>query len=919
MLRFCGENLVRQREGVNITIEESYLMFDKSIWQNGRDYFKRNGCHDVTRLQIIPVLNAEGGLICYGWQDVEANRELRMLRELEECREALQFNDIFPKIKEVVVCGCSELSYYFVKYLEKRKISVSVKGKYWEYLGYESVDDVDFDDNDKMIIYAECILENKRNLFERVIRSASSEFECINKIYESNILADKIRDKGGDLEWMLGKLKGKDVAIIGIDEKAQDVYDFLYEHGIDVKWFVSEDQTEKKAGLLLGKIVAVIEEVLRHDVNVAFIDVYNKNSKWGNKYVELLDYYGYKRNECFFAIQDYVNVACSNLIHIFRGKSVFLTGDERLCKILAEYLNQVEQGDICLRYTEKLQPGMLKENEILCTACIWYGSTALNKKVQFLGEYLMSVPHTDYFSRAEVFVNIDQYKTGYIKKYSLRQLIPKGILLNITDSCNGNEFIQGVIDGHSDVLLMQYNIFGYNLFVYCIRLSIEKSVNILSVFQLMLKEEISDEEFRYVFPYWDIFKRNMERWLSQREQFTSQELFVIFHIAYMEMMSGKKIADLSQKVIYFDPHLIPPWERICLAKWLESDVINGQIITIRRDNIQCLSSKYKRNLANVSEGEELKFAHSVINWMVREAMDISMELTDILYFKSLEMRFEDLKLHSREELPKICDRLKISWSDSLLRTTLWGSVGSIDTIRNFDLKPVFDKHEEYWSAFDRFRLYLICSPYQKKYGYAYENCMKFSRKELQEMFLKEFQFQGNMQFDSEERKAAYYLWAYESIRWKLWENRKYFVADDFRPEFQPIKIGKSEKELQKELNIEVDKQIKRNRDHLVELVKANEKLVIYGLGKDGIYLWNCLEESVQSRLVLCDKKAQSETYYFYGKQVIRPEELCTIYNGYGILVTSSTFYREIYAELVTMGIQADRIICNNIPLWEKDE
>lgn len=53
--------------------------------------------------------------------------------------------------------------------------------------------------------------------------------------------------------------------------------------------------------------------------------------------------------------------------------------------------------------------------------------------------------------------------------------------------------------------------------------------------------------------------------------------------------------------------------------------------------------------------------------------------------------------------------------------------------------------------------------------------MKFSGTELWEMFLKEFQFQQELEFDSAKDKTAYYLWAYESIRWKLWENRKHFV------------------------------------------------------------------------------------------------------------------------------------------------
>ncbi len=45
------------------------------------------------------------------------------------------------------------------------------------------------------------------SLFQIVARSASSEFECIDKIYEANVLAGKIKDTAGGFERFLEKLK----------------------------------------------------------------------------------------------------------------------------------------------------------------------------------------------------------------------------------------------------------------------------------------------------------------------------------------------------------------------------------------------------------------------------------------------------------------------------------------------------------------------------------------------------------------------------------------------------------------------------------------------------------------------------------------------------------------------------------------
>ena len=229
----------------------------------------------------------------------------------------------------------------------------------------------------------------------------------------------------------------------------------------------------------------------------------------------------------------------------------------------------------------------------------------------------------------------------------------------------------------------------------------------------------------------------------------------------------------------------------------------------------------------------------------------------------------------------------ISWSDTMRRTTCEGKASSMGAIRDFDLKPVFNKHEDEWSEFDRFRLFLISSPYQKKYGYSYEDCMKFSRRELWEFFLKDFRFQQGLQFGSTEAKAVYYLWAYEFIKWKLWENRKHAIMGDIEPVFKPIEIGKSEEESKKELKAEKQEQIRTNREQFVELIKGKGKLVLYGLGADGAVLWECLDETCRLNLVLCDKKAKDEICYFQGKQVVGPKELCTRYKDYEILITAS--------------------------------
>ncbi len=905
MLRFCGKGLLKQSEGITAVIAQQHLIFGEEMWQGGRDYFKRHIGHDITELHMIPVLDVSGGTICYGWQDDEANRELRMLKELSKNQNIRQFGDVFPDVREVMVCGCNELAYYFVRYLEQLEFPVSVSGKYWNYLGYESTEDIDFDDSDIMIIYAEQIWEHRRSLFQRVIRSASSGFECINQIYEENILAGNIGDTEGDFRSLLKKTENKDVVILGIDETAQDMYDLFLAHGVDIKCFAVDGIRGGGPESLLGKRVETIAEVIGAGAHTVLVDVHGKNSAWGNQYVDLFDYYGYERNQTFFLALDYTEIPFSNLVHVLKGKNVVLTGDERLSRILAEYLKDIELGDIRLKYIKILQEGMVKETDIVCTVYLWYGPGAADKKLQFLGEYAVSAAHTDYFSKPFVFVTIDQYKTGSANKYTIKQLVPKGILLNITFYNNGNVFFRGLADGHPDILSIPFNALDYNLFLYCIRLSMERGADIPDIFQLLLEEEMNEAEFQDAFPHWSRFYKSLEYWLSLQERFTSQDLFVIFNIAYAEMMGCDRITDLTQKVIYFDPHGFLVTERAFLAKWLESDRINEQIMTIHRDEISNICSFYTRSAEENRDGQ---LTRKITGWIFREKMNLGIEQVDYQYCGRFDVRFEDLKLHPKEVLEKICEKMGIPWSDSLMHTTYFGKASSMGLIRDFDLKPVFNKHEKYWSVFDRFRLYVLRNLHQRKYGYPYEYCLKFSRIQLWELFLKGFDFQCELQFESQKEQTAYYLWVYELIRRQLYENRKHEIMKDIRPEFKPVELGKTEEELR------IERQ--KEKQKLVRLVRNKPKLVLYGLGKDGGALWDCLDKTIRSSIVLCDKKAENMAYCFHGKQVISPKELCGKYSEYEILVTSSRFFKEISAELDHMGISADRIICNTIQLWD---
>lgn len=111
------------------------------------------------------------------------------------------------------------------------------------------------------------------------------------------------------------------------------------------------------------------------------------------------------------------------------------------------------------------------------------------------------------------------------------------------------------------------------------------------------------------------------------------------------------------------------------------------------------------------------------------------------YWNEFTIKFENLKLHPKEEFMMICDKLGIEFHDSLLKTTCHGKQMKNQGMDGFDLKSVYNLYEEYFSVFDLMRISLMAASFQKQYGYPYTNCLDFSRRELQDMFLKEWRWE----------------------------------------------------------------------------------------------------------------------------------------------------------------------------------
>lgn len=734
------------------------LIMNQRIWDIGRcyfeDYFNAVG-------EMAPVFDDAHQLICYAWQDKEANRQLRMLDELCRCADALTFKDVYPEIESVTIQGCNELAYYFMKYLEEIGIPVFVIGRFWNELGVDQKIETLAKKN--LTIYAEGLEVPEKNTGMR--RSVSVEFECIDRIYEANILQGSIKDAAdgyGD-DGIVKKLNGKTIGILEAGTESLNTYDLLLGYGVDISFFVS-DRKDVQGKMIYGKKVISLWEAREKFENLVFIDACSKYSAWGFGETDFYDYLGYKRNRSFFLMRDYMEVGHNGLQNVLNymmkqsGGRLILAGDVWLCQRMKQTLeirnfNRVTDIVVLENHGDDVSRHEICERDIgLVILPEYYGNQDDPQKNRVAVEM-----RNRYLSRISSFpvwnVEVYDFDNEFIKKNEKQKAScgeslykVKTILIGASDGFSGNKFFRDLLDNHPDIVMLDWSSLNNNLFLLCMRLSMAKGQNILDLFWELCEEQkgCPDENFAEDFSEKEIFNQNMREMLVVKETFTSQELFIMIHVAYAKMW-GKEIKDIQNMCIYWEPHFVPRNKCEDYAVWLEEACDYKYIVNIVRNACMSAGSYLKLlNRLNIFSYNAGVFAQ-IFKYFGEEKKEYA-------GWNRITFRFEDLKCRPKEELSVLCSKLDIAWSDSLLETTIHGKTSSLWGITGFDLKPVYYTYEEFFSSFDRFRITLITASWQKQYDYPYVDNLDFSRRQLQEMFLKEFRFERDSYRNCEEKK-----------------------------------------------------------------------------------------------------------------------------------------------------------------------
>lgn len=773
MIRFCEGTIPSEGDGV---LQGKCLVFNQTIWQKGREYFAK-----YKDMEIFPVFNSAGQMVCYAWQDQEARREIRMLRELEELSDAIGFRELYPDYTEVTIHGCNELAWCMREYLMKRGIAVKTVGKFWKELGIEEGKS-ETPAYQNYEIWAEGVHQKSGDWKQEQLRSASVEFECVDKIYEANIKAGKITDADGDGGNLLKKLcREKEIVIRGIGTKAQDAYNWLLENGINICAFQS-DRSQNERSRLFGIPIMKKVEVEEKFKDAVVIECASKHSAWGFGGVDAYDYEGYERNKRYLLLRDYTEVPEKNLNCVLAGKNLVLIGDMRLCsrayrwwQKYGEKTGRIEYWDILdenggsrgkfqIPFTDKKELSM---NDACLLIEPKYGYEGYLTKVAAgrHGAYIEKIrehkieDYTEYFSDMKKIIHMETEDV----KYPDEKLRPAGIVLGAINPHSGNVLTRQVLDSHPNVTAIEeYSFLNNELYFFCIRLAEEKAKDILPAFWGLYESELDKEfDLRWCyFPDREKFGKKVMELTKSREYVTSQELFVIIHLAY-NAMYGRVTADLNTSVVYWEPHM---WERESvreLAFWFGDADIRGITLRLVRNRYARIGSAV-RTIENPS-------------WeMMGNIVFCTSEYVQKKYYphwEELTVKFEDLKCKPKETLDKICEKLEIPFHSSLMETTCHGDKAFYEgTVTGFDVKPAYNLYEEYFSVFDRMRICMVSGSYQRQYGYPCIESTNFGRRQLQEMFLEKCRWEQlpGIQDDKNEDNVAKIQ---KHVRYRLWVER----------------------------------------------------------------------------------------------------------------------------------------------------
>lgn len=328
----------------------------------------------------------------------------------------------------------------------------------------------------------------------------------------------------------------------------------------------------------------------------------------------------------------------------------------------------------------------------------------------------------------------------------------KNIIMQTSSNFCGTYFVNSLFDGHPNIVFLGNTSWGFD--IYYIIKCLKDSDDICSDFK-----EIYEKYKAYYGEKWtddleDTYFSLLKAYFEKGKHYSELDILIGLHLVQYEMIHGRKLN--GEFSIFIDPHSKAQDFFYPLLSWTDKYSVPVKLIKLVRRPIIRLGSRYHYFYCN-HNGIEL--TQSMALYSVMKSLG---DYADYGEHELIVVRFEDLKLHPRETLEKMVKFFDVPWDDSLMSTTMTGGEFTYKennqySVTGFDLRPVFNQYEDYFSPFDKMRLEFIYRFRNAAYGYPSVEEEEYPANLLddQHLFAYPWKFERFMRFKNEEDRQRF--------------------------------------------------------------------------------------------------------------------------------------------------------------------
>ncbi|HBI59635.1 MAG TPA: hypothetical protein DDY31_00230 [Lachnospiraceae bacterium] len=444
----------------------------------------------------------------------------------------------------------------------------------------------------------------------------------------------------------------------------------------------------------------------------------------------------------------------SGIQFLLNNRTLVLFGNQFLCSLFEEWAYKlIDNMDLYICQTED----EITYYKKACPDAIWipleretpFGDLNRKKWLAQLQEYNIH-SFSRFFLQHMVYCegvlscdgNIEK---GFAKENEFR--IQKVVFLK-TSSFSGSFLMDSILDSHPNILYLEYHVGSdiWHIIKYLRKISKKDLAEEITAWMkgYLVSDETKEEDASERI---EKYRQILNRYLQTENTYSERDLFMIIYLTYYELLHGT--VPRGELIIYMDIHSGMRM-RNSMFIWFEKMGFEIILLELIRDPLKRLGSAIKYTLG-IRQG--IIGSNTILNLLYMLAIEAVDDVES--QYPIIRIRFEDLKKYPKQILGKLCGMIGIPWSDSLLRTTFGGQesvyVSNGDQVTGFDLKPVYYSYDEYFDAFDKFRLDLIFREKNRAYGYLFVDRDKYpvELESLGKLFAFPFLFEKFIDFKGE--------------------------------------------------------------------------------------------------------------------------------------------------------------------------